>query len=389
MSAGRLHCVSQELELSFVPGISFNASWLGEMLQEQPLAGGAALLAVASELCAAGLELTRLLVHSCNPDSGTRVASLAAAHLPCAEDRDCVVGRVRNVVQGVHVNLARRARGAVRHLLGAGSAPGAPLLESLESLASDASAVSLHPHCSDLAENALVLSNVLGIEDHSEESSGQCGPLVESLFFCMQGLAGEVNRRLWRLAAILLLDSVRPRPRWRLEESLGWRHSEILLSLLKGLERPGHELRVAELGAAAAATSVALLQHFPSLRMLLVDPYFLLNDNSQRHDDFARATEALKPFRSRATLIMQASAEAATWASRPDASLDLVFVDGDHSYVGAMGDIEAWWPALRTGGVLAGHDYIHPGVVQAAHEFAVKMDLELTVAHAMFWIVKP
>ncbi|CAE8685649.1 unnamed protein product [Polarella glacialis] len=85
---------------------------------------------------------------------------------------------------------------------------------------------------------------------------------------------------------------------------------------------------------------------------------------------------------------------------------------------------EAWWPALRTGGVLAGHDYIlvhqwfyvfktwcfsfvllcfhvlehgcwcakdyiHPGVVQAAHEFAVKMDLELTVAHAMFWIVKP
>ncbi|CAE8696289.1 unnamed protein product, partial [Polarella glacialis] len=112
-------------------------------------------------------------------------------------------------------------------------------------------------------------------------------------------------------------------------------------------------------------------------------------DNSQRHDDFARATEALKPFRSRATLIMQASAEAAAWASRPDASLDLVFVDGDHSYVGAMGDIEAWWPALRTGGVLAGHDYIHPGVVQAAHEFAVRKDLELTVAHAMFWIVKP
>lgn len=36
---------------------------------------------------------------------------------------------------------------------------------------------------------------------------------------------------------------------------------------------------------------------------------------------------------------------------------DLVFIDGDHTYEGCAGDIEAWWPNLRTGGIMAIHDY--------------------------------
>ena len=36
-------------------------------------------------------------------------------------------------------------------------------------------------------------------------------------------------------------------------------------------------------------------------------------------------------------------------------SLDLVYVDGDHSYQGAASDIAAWWPNIRPGGVMAGH----------------------------------
>lgn len=37
--------------------------------------------------------------------------------------------------------------------------------------------------------------------------------------------------------------------------------------------------------------------------------------------------------------------------------VDMVFVDGDHSYEGCRGDIEAWGPHVRTGGVIAIHDY--------------------------------
>lgn len=37
--------------------------------------------------------------------------------------------------------------------------------------------------------------------------------------------------------------------------------------------------------------------------------------------------------------------------------VDLVWIDGDHSYEGARGDIEAWLPNIKPGGILAIHDY--------------------------------
>ena len=52
-------------------------------------------------------------------------------------------------------------------------------------------------------------------------------------------------------------------------------------------------------------------------------------------------------------------------------SLDLIFIDGDHSYEGCKADIEAWLPKLKIGGFMAGHDYGHerfPGVKQAVDE---------------------
>lgn len=38
-------------------------------------------------------------------------------------------------------------------------------------------------------------------------------------------------------------------------------------------------------------------------------------------------------------------------------ALDMVFIDGDHSYAGCKGDIQAWMRNLKPGGILAVHDY--------------------------------
>lgn len=58
-------------------------------------------------------------------------------------------------------------------------------------------------------------------------------------------------------------------------------------------------------------------------------------------------------------------------AQFPEACADLIFIDGDHSYEGCRDDIRAWFPKLRPGGVMIGHDYIDvwPGVIRAADEF--------------------
>lgn len=54
----------------------------------------------------------------------------------------------------------------------------------------------------------------------------------------------------------------------------------------------------------------------------------------------------------------------------PDASLDFVFIDADHTYEGCRQDIEAWFPKVKTGGLIAGHDYNDgwPGVLKAVNE---------------------
>ena len=39
-----------------------------------------------------------------------------------------------------------------------------------------------------------------------------------------------------------------------------------------------------------------------------------------------------------------------------DLTFDLVFIDADHSYVATLGDIHAWRPKVRLGGILCGHD---------------------------------
>jgi predicted O-methyltransferase YrrM len=46
-----------------------------------------------------------------------------------------------------------------------------------------------------------------------------------------------------------------------------------------------------------------------------------------------------------------------------DDSLDFVFIDATHTYDAVSRDLSAWWPKVKAGGLLAGHDYIHfPGV---------------------------
>lgn len=47
------------------------------------------------------------------------------------------------------------------------------------------------------------------------------------------------------------------------------------------------------------------------------------------------------------------------WISRP---VDMVFIDGDHSYEGCTRDIEAWLPKIKPGGIISVHDYLKADV---------------------------
>ena len=60
-----------------------------------------------------------------------------------------------------------------------------------------------------------------------------------------------------------------------------------------------------------------------------------------------------------------------------DEGVHFVFIDASHHYRGISVDIAVWWPKIRQGGILAGHDYsaaIWPDVKRAVDEAFPKIE---------------
>lgn len=91
-------------------------------------------------------------------------------------------------------------------------------------------------------------------------------------------------------------------------------------------------------------------------------------------------------------ILRRRSADAA--ATLEDESLDWVYIDGDHSYEGVKGDLEAYWRTVKPGGLMAGDDYGHEGswfedgVTRAVDEFASRC-AGLEVIGTQFVLRKP
>jgi len=73
-------------------------------------------------------------------------------------------------------------------------------------------------------------------------------------------------------------------------------------------------------------------------------------------------------------------------------SIDLVFIDGNHTFKYVKQDIEDWYPIVSVGGILAGHDYYPPGRVhhyrqvgRAVEQFCKKKNIELLTAPDRVW----
>ena len=95
------------------------------------------------------------------------------------------------------------------------------------------------------------------------------------------------------------------------------------------------------------------------------------------------------------TLIREVSEKASLQFD--DNSVDVVYLDADHSYTGCSNDIDFWYPKIRDGGILAGHDYCNGnpqkghvyGVIQAVAQLVDEHDLELFVTSDAYpsWMV--
>lgn len=59
-------------------------------------------------------------------------------------------------------------------------------------------------------------------------------------------------------------------------------------------------------------------------------------------------------------------------------TLDFVFIDANHVYEAVKDDLQAWFSKVKTGGIIAGHDYYNdPGVKKAVDEFFGEENIQL------------
>jgi len=79
------------------------------------------------------------------------------------------------------------------------------------------------------------------------------------------------------------------------------------------------------------------------------------------------------------TIVRQPSHVAAT--DVPDGSVDFIYIDGDHSRAAVLLDLQSWFPKLKRGGIMAGHDY-YGDVESAVNEFCAKNSLDVRATTA-------
>lgn len=161
---------------------------------------------------------------------------------------------------------------------------------------------------------------------------------------------------------------------------------------------------IVEVGVERGETSRLLLEAFPDAKLYMVDSWREAPEDSayrQSGDRCGRTTQGqhydnlqivrvmrLAAGWRRCEIVAFPSVEAARLL-RPN-RFDAVFLDADHTYESVKADLEAWWPRVRDGGILCGHDYCTgrralAGVKKAVDEL---FDDRVQVGSGWVWWVK-
>ena len=130
-----------------------------------------------------------------------------------------------------------------------------------------------------------------------------------------------------------------------------------------------------EIGVDEGIFSEYLLEYWQGGQLISVDPWLeMLPDEytdtcntsqASMEEKYESTRRRLGRFGERSDIWRETSVEAAGRVK--PASLDFVYLDARHSYEGVAEDLEVWFPLVRPGGLMAGHDYNDGVFVEGVH----------------------
>jgi len=163
-----------------------------------------------------------------------------------------------------------------------------------------------------------------------------------------------------------------------------------------------------EIGVQRATFSELILSEWSGTKLYSIDPWMEFDDpgyedkanveDSAQEANFQQTQQRLKRFGERSEIIRKTSLEGAD--DFENASLDFVYIDAQHHYEAVVEDLAAWFPKVRAGGLIAGHDYLDGlidgdlfGVRRAVDEFANREGLTVAATlepdYPSWFILKP
>lgn len=163
----------------------------------------------------------------------------------------------------------------------------------------------------------------------------------------------------------------------------------------------GKKLIGVEIGVYKADHAESLLRNLDIKHLFLVDPYEMYGEYNEGRDQYGVDQDPLHLAREQATERL-ARYDNISWIHKKssDASdeipdeLDFVYIDGNHEEMFVYEDIVSFYPKIRNGGVIGGHDYYngfcreHDGVIQAVNKFSTETNINLCVELPDWWITK-
>ena len=146
---------------------------------------------------------------------------------------------------------------------------------------------------------------------------------------------------------------------------------------------------VLEIGCSEGHTTEWLLRCNPTLKITCVDPYVNYldwngNQLNDREEFYQKTMRRLERYGERFLMIRDYSDN--IFSKFNDESIDLLFIDGLHTYDQVLKDCNNYYSKVKFGGIFSGHDYTAiTGVNQAVNEFAADMKKNILTTECDVW----
>jgi predicted O-methyltransferase YrrM len=137
------------------------------------------------------------------------------------------------------------------------------------------------------------------------------------------------------------------------------------------LSPPKH---IVEIGSYCGASGKIIAQSFPDATVHCVDPWKQYTEDCSTYDLDRQALELQESesifdeIAASQTNMMKHRTSSADFAPFME-SADFVYIDGNHQYSSVIADLHTWYPRIKLGGAICGHDYSWPSIQSALKSF--------------------